>query len=67
MNAEFMINNFRVLLGGMLVFVMHLGFAMLEAGLCRAKNCTNILFKVLNISGGEGGIRTPDTVTRMTV
>ncbi len=45
MNVELMINNLWVLLGGMLVFVMHLGFAMVEAGLCQAKNCTNILFK----------------------
>ena len=29
----------------MLVFLMHLGFATVESGLCRAKNCTNILFK----------------------
>ena len=43
--AMFAVNNMWVLIGGMLVFAMHLGFAMLEAGLCRAKNCTNILFK----------------------
>ncbi len=43
--ATFMINNIWVLIGGMLVFLMHLGFATLEAGLCRAKNCTNVLFK----------------------
>ena len=45
MNAEFVVNNLWVLLGGMLVFIMHLGFAMVESGLCQAKNCTNILFK----------------------
>ena len=28
-----------------LVFIMHLGFATLEAGLTRAKNTVNILFK----------------------
>ncbi|MDP6979374.1 MAG: ammonium transporter [Myxococcota bacterium] len=28
-----------------LVFIMHLGFAMLESGLARAKNSVNILFK----------------------
>jgi ammonium transporter, Amt family len=28
-----------------LVFFMNLGFALVESGLCRAKNCTNILFK----------------------
>ena len=43
--AIFTINNVWVLIGGMLVFLMHLGFATLEAGLCRAKNCTNVLFK----------------------
>lgn len=42
---NFLINNIWVLLGGMLVFVMHLGFATVESGLTRAKNCTNILFK----------------------
>jgi len=33
------------LIAGMLVFFMNLGFAMVESGLCRAKNCTNILCK----------------------
>jgi Amt family ammonium transporter len=28
-----------------LVFFMNLGFALVESGLCRAKNCVNILFK----------------------
>ena len=28
-----------------LVFIMHLGFATLESGLCRSKNTVNILFK----------------------
>ncbi len=43
--AEFMVSNMWVLIGGILVFIMHLGFATVESGLCRAKNCTNILFK----------------------
>lgn len=43
--ALFTVNNLWVLIGGMLVFLMHLGFAAVESGLCRAKNCTNILFK----------------------
>ncbi len=43
--AIFYLDNIWVLIGGMLVFLMHLGFATLESGLCRAKNCTNILFK----------------------
>lgn len=42
---NFFVNNLWVLLGGMLVFMMHLGFATVESGLSRAKNCTNILFK----------------------
>jgi Amt family ammonium transporter len=33
------------LLAAFLVFFMNLGFALVESGLCRAKNCTNILFK----------------------
>jgi Amt family ammonium transporter len=33
------------LIAGMLVFFMNLGFAMVESGLCRAKNCVNILAK----------------------
>lgn len=43
--ALFAVNNLWVMLGGCLVFLMHLGFACVETGLCRAKNCTNILFK----------------------
>lgn len=34
-----------VLVTGMLVFWMNAGFALVESGLCRAKNCTNILAK----------------------
>jgi len=34
-----------VLVAGFLVFFMHLGFAMVESGLCRAKNTVNILAK----------------------
>ncbi|MFP6656180.1 MAG: ammonium transporter [Myxococcota bacterium] len=34
-----------MMLSAALVFVMHLGFAMVESGLTRAKNTTNILFK----------------------
>jgi Amt family ammonium transporter len=36
-----------VLVAGMLVFFMNAGFAMLETGLCRAKNAVNILAKNL--------------------
>lgn len=34
-----------VLVAGMLVFFMNAGFGLVESGLCRAKNCTNILAK----------------------
>lgn len=34
-----------VLIAGMLVFWMNAGFALVESGLCQAKNCTNILAK----------------------
>ncbi|MFK7895109.1 MAG: ammonium transporter [Myxococcota bacterium] len=34
-----------MMMAAALVFVMHLGFAMVESGLTRAKNTTNILFK----------------------
>ncbi|MEM6393030.1 MAG: ammonium transporter [Planctomycetota bacterium] len=42
---EFRTNNLWIMIAGCLVFIMHLGFAMLEAGLTRAKNTVNILFK----------------------
>jgi Amt family ammonium transporter len=41
----FTINNLWILVATILVFIMHLGFAALEAGLTRAKNTINILFK----------------------
>ena len=34
-----------VMITGMLVFFMNLGFATVESGMCRAKNCVNILSK----------------------
>jgi Amt family ammonium transporter len=34
-----------VLIAGMLVFFMNLGFAMVESGFARAKNCVNIISK----------------------
>jgi Amt family ammonium transporter len=42
---DFKTNNLWIMLAGCLVFIMHLGFACLEAGLTRAKNTVNILFK----------------------
>lgn len=41
----FTANNIWMMVSTFLVFVMHLGFATLEAGLTRAKNTVNILFK----------------------
>jgi Amt family ammonium transporter len=43
--AIFTINNAWMMVATLLVFVMHLGFATVEAGLNRAKNAVNILFK----------------------
>ncbi len=40
-----MLDTLWVLLAGFLVFFMNLGFAMVESGLCRAKNTANILAK----------------------
>ncbi|WP_194775502.1 ammonium transporter [Pararhodonellum marinum] len=46
MNQElFTINNLWMMMATILVFIMHLGFACLEAGMTRAKNTVNILFK----------------------
>jgi Amt family ammonium transporter len=42
---EFLVHNLWIMLAGMLVFIMHLGFATLESGLTRSKNTVNILFK----------------------
>jgi Amt family ammonium transporter len=39
------------LITAMLVFFMNLGFAMVESGLCRAKNCVNILAKNFTVFG----------------
>ncbi len=45
----FTANNTWMLTSAFLVFIMHLGFATLEAGLTRAKNTVNILFKNVSI------------------
>lgn len=42
---QFGLNNLLLLLSGALVFWMHAGFAMLEAGMTQAKNTVNILAK----------------------
>ena len=41
----FTVNNLWILVATVLVFIMHLGFAALEAGFVRRKNTVNILFK----------------------
>ena len=46
-NAELkiMLDTVWVLITAMMVFFMNLGFAAVESGMCRAKNCVNILSK----------------------
>ncbi|MGE0757543.1 MAG: ammonium transporter [Pirellulaceae bacterium] len=46
-NAELkvMADTLWVMVTGMLVFFMNLGFGCVESGFCRAKNCVNILSK----------------------
>jgi len=43
--AMFTANNIWMMVSTFLVFIMHLGFATLEAGLTRSKNTVNILCK----------------------
>ncbi len=43
--TAFVASNLWIMIAGMLVFIMHLGFATLESGLTRSKNTVNILFK----------------------
>lgn len=45
------VNNLWILISAALVFMMHLGFACLEAGFVRKKNTVNILFKNAMIIG----------------
>ncbi|GAB2767069.1 ammonium transporter [Salinimicrobium soli] len=44
-NVLFTANNLWMMICIALVFIMHLGFSLLEIGLTRAKNTINILFK----------------------
>ncbi len=44
-DVMFVVNNTWMLVAAFLVFIMHLGFSLLETGLTRAKNTVNILFK----------------------
>lgn len=43
--VQFTVNNLWIMIAAILVFIMHLGFATLEAGFVRKKNVVNILFK----------------------
>ncbi len=45
----FVVSMLWTVIGAALVFIMHLGFATLEAGLCQSKNTVNILFKNVSI------------------
>ena len=47
--AMFAVNNTWMMVATFLVFIMHLGFATLEAGLTQSKNTVNILFKNMGI------------------
>ncbi len=47
LTPAFLINNVWLLIAAILVIFMNAGFAMVEAGLCRQKNATNILAKNL--------------------
>ncbi len=47
--ATYVANNSWMLVATFLVFIMHLGFAALEAGMTQAKNTVNILFKNTSI------------------
>ncbi len=45
MKVSMAVDTVWVLVCGMLVFFMNLGFGCVESGMCRAKNCVNILSK----------------------
>lgn len=45
MDTKIILDTLWVVLAAMLVFFMNLGFAMVESGFARAKNCVNILSK----------------------
>ncbi|MFS8586018.1 MAG: ammonium transporter, partial [Acidimicrobiia bacterium] len=45
--SQVILDNIWVLIAGILVFFMQAGFALVEAGLTRAKNVANIVMKNL--------------------
>ncbi len=44
-DTKFIIDNLWILISAALVFIMHLGFASVESGMCQKKNTVNIMFK----------------------
>ena len=50
-SPKVMADTLWVMIAGFLVFFMNLGFALVESGLCRAKNCVNILAKNFVVFG----------------
>lgn len=44
-DSIFMTENIWIMISAMLVFIMSLGFACVESGLCRTKSASNICFK----------------------
>ena len=49
LTIEFSVGNLWILISAALVFIMHLGFATLEAGLSQQKNTVNVLFKNVSV------------------
>ena len=45
MDTTFILNTMWVLIAGILVFLMHAGFAMVEVGFTQSKNAVNIIMK----------------------
>ncbi|MEX2633525.1 MAG: ammonium transporter [Balneolales bacterium] len=43
--TKFIVDNLWILIGAILVFIMHLGFATVESGFTQAKNTVNIIYK----------------------
>jgi len=51
--TQFVLDNLWVFIAGVLVFLMQAGFALVEAGLTRAKNVANIMMKnLMDMSAG---------------
>ncbi|HEY7822917.1 MAG TPA: ammonium transporter, partial [Acidimicrobiia bacterium] len=51
--TQFVLDNLWIFLAGVLVFFMQAGFALVEAGLTRRKNVSNIMMKnMMDMSAG---------------